>query len=54
MGRVAPRGEAILVIDGDVVVGRITRDHDAIFQITSLGDGVHAIAELDPDAFPRD
>ena len=55
IGRVegVPNGTAILVIDDSLMVGTVTIDR-RVFRISYLGDGVHAIADIDQSAFPRD
>jgi hypothetical protein len=55
VGRVegVPRGRVILIIDGGLMVGTVALER-AIYQISYLGEGVHAIAEIEPSAFPRD
>jgi hypothetical protein len=54
-GRVrgAPPGTVTLIIDATLMVGtaRIGRD---VYEIRYLGDGVHAVAELEPSAFRPD
>ena len=55
IGRVegAPQNTAVLVIDDSLMVGSVTIDR-RVFRISYLGDGVHAIADIDQSAFPRD
>jgi hypothetical protein len=55
IGRVEgpPSGTAILVVDGSLVVGTVTID-GRVFRISYLGDGVHAVVDVDQSAFPRD
>jgi hypothetical protein len=53
VGDVAPRGELTLIIDHDVIIGRVTRDGE-VFHIGWLGNGVHMLFELDPTALPKD
>jgi hypothetical protein len=55
IGRVdgAPQNTAVLVIDGTLMVGTVTIDR-RVFRISYVGDGVHAIADIDQSAFPRD
>ena len=55
IGRVegAPHGTAILVIDDTLMVGTVTIDRQ-VFRISYVGDGVHAVADIDQSAFPRD
>ncbi len=49
----AAEGKAILVIDDELMVGTVTADRRT-FQIRYLGDGVHAVADVDSASFPRD
>jgi hypothetical protein len=55
VGRVqgTPPGTATLVIDDALAVGTVTIDR-RVFRISYVGDGVHAVAEIDQSAFPRD
>jgi hypothetical protein len=46
-------GRATLVIDDRLMVGTIRLDRE-IFEIRYLGDGVHAVMDIDQSAFPRD
>jgi hypothetical protein len=46
-------GRATLVIDDRLMVGAIRLDRE-IFEIRYLGDGVHAVMDIDQSAFPRD
>jgi hypothetical protein len=55
-GRVqgAAGGHVILVVDdAGPMVGTIRMDRE-VYEIRYLGDGVHAITDLDPSAFPRE
>jgi hypothetical protein len=54
-GRVpaASHGTVTLVIDGEVMVGTVRIDRE-VFEIRYLGDGVHAVAHIDPSGFPPD
>ncbi|MEO1167214.1 MAG: hypothetical protein AAFW97_00735 [Pseudomonadota bacterium] len=47
------QGTAFLVIDGDDVLGRISSE-DGEYLIQSIGDGYHAVAEIDSSAGPPD
>ena len=49
----AANGRAILVIDDELVVGTVTADRRT-FQIKYLGEGVHAVADVDSASFPKD
>ena len=44
-------GTATLVVNGEVIAGTV-RDSRATYTIRSVGDGVHAIRQLDPAAVP--
>jgi hypothetical protein len=48
-----PPGTVTLVIDDALAVGTVMVDR-RVFQISFVGDGVHAVAEIDQSAFPRD
>jgi hypothetical protein len=54
-GRVpaASHGTVTLVIDDRLMVGTVRIDRE-IFEIRYLGDGVHAVADIDQSKFPRD
>ena len=43
----------VLVFDGQLMVGTITMDRDT-YRISYLGDGIHAVTDIDQAAFPRD
>lgn len=48
-----PTGRAILVIADALMVGTVAIDRE-VFRISYLGDGVRAVADVDPAAFLRD
>ena len=54
-GRVpgASPGTVTLIIGDGLIVGTLRIDRD-VFQIRSLGDGVHGIIDVDPAGFGRD
>lgn len=48
-----PNSRVVLVMDGKLMVGTITMDRDT-YRISYLGDGIHAVTDIDQAAFPRD
>ena len=54
-GRVpgATPGTATLVVDGPVMVGTVRIGHE-VYEIRYLGEGVHAVTDVDLSKFPRD
>jgi hypothetical protein len=47
-------GQVVLIVDeAGPMVGTIRMDRD-VYEVRYLGDGVHAIMDLDQSAFPRD
>ncbi|HKX26927.1 MAG TPA: M12 family metallo-peptidase [Blastocatellia bacterium] len=46
-------GQAILVVKGEIVVGTIRRDKE-LYKIRTVGEGLHAVIEIDESAFPQD
>lgn len=49
----ATRGTVTLVVDVPVMVGTIRIDRE-VYQIRYLGEGVHAVVDVDPSRFPGD
>ena len=49
----AASGVATVIVDGTVMVGTIRIERE-VYEIRSLGDGVHAVLDVDPSRFPRD
>ena len=49
----ASPGSVTLVVDGTLVVGTVRLDRD-VYAIGYLGDGIHAVTDVDPSKFPRD
>ncbi len=47
------QGSAVLVVQGDEMVGTI-QSGDRLYRVRSLGDGMHAVVEVDPSQFPED
>ena len=54
-GRVrgASNGTVTLIIDDTLMIGTVRIDRE-VFEIRYLGDGVHAVTDIDQSAFPRD
>jgi hypothetical protein len=54
-GRVpgASPGTVTLIVDGTLVIGTVRVDRE-VYEIRYLGDGVHAVVDVDTTALPRD
>lgn len=54
-GRVSgtPNGTVTLIIDDKLMIGTVRIDRE-VFEIRYLGDGVHAVKDIDQTGFPRD
>jgi len=54
-GRVsgASLSSVTLIIDDTLMIGTVRIDRE-VFQIRYLGEGVHAVVDIDQSAFPRD
>jgi hypothetical protein len=54
-GRVpgASNGTVTLILDDKLMIGTVRIDRE-VYQIRYLGDGVHAVVDIDQSAFPRD
>lgn len=55
-GKVAeqPNSSAALIFIGKTVVGNIALENGLMFQIRSLGEGVHSFREVDPRKYPNE
>ena len=47
------QGSAVLVVQGEEMAGTI-RSGGRLYRVLSLGDGLHAVVEVDPSKFPDD
>jgi hypothetical protein len=46
-------GTATMIVDGTLMVGTVRNDRD-VYEIRSLGDGIHGVTDVDTSKFPRD
>ena len=44
-------GTATIVVEGNMATGTISRD-DEVYRISPIGEGVHAVSQIDPRMFP--
>ena len=46
-------GTVTLILDDALMIGTVRIDRE-VFEIRYLGDGVHAVTDIDQSSFPRD